>query len=304
MTPRTPAIDTALVRRLLVEQFPQWARLPLRRVEPGGSDHVIHRLGDALAVRLPRGAWAAGQARKEARLLPRLAPHLPLAVPAPLAVGEPAHGYPWHWSVARWLPGGTPAGPAGLTDLPADAVRLAGFLAALRALPTVPGLAPGAHNDHLGAPLAGRDAGTRARIAAVGGAFDARALTALWDAAVRAPVHCGPPLWFHGDLHTGNLLAVDGRLTAVIDFGGLGVGDPACDLVVAWTLLDAPARAAFRAALGVDDAAWLRGRGWALTTGLNAYTHYAATHPRIARATRHQIEAALSEPDHLPKEPR
>ncbi|MFE7562169.1 aminoglycoside phosphotransferase family protein [Kitasatospora sp. NPDC057500] len=296
MTSEALVIDTALVRRLLAEQFPRWSRLPLRRVEPGGSDHVIHRLGGELAVRLPRGEWAAGQAEKEARWLPRLAPHLPLAVPAPLAVGAPAHGYPWHWSVVRWLDGETPAGPAALGDPSADAAALAGFLAALQALPTAPGLAPGAHNDHLGAPLAGRDAGTRTRIAAVADAFDARALTALWDAAVRAPGHCGPPVWFHGDLHTGNVLALDGRLTAVIDFGGLGVGDPACDLVIAWTLLDAPARAVLRTALGVDDATWLRGRGWALTTGLNAYTHYAATDPRIARATRHQIEAALSEP--------
>ena len=123
--------------------------------------------------------------------------------------------------------------------------------------------------------------------------FDATAMTELWDAAVRAPGWDRPPVWFHGDFHTGNLLTVDGRLSAVIDFGGLGIGDPACDLTIAFTLMSAGSRAAFRAALDVDDATWTRGRGWALTTGLNAYTTYAATNPRIATQTTRQITEAL-----------
>ncbi|GAA2776685.1 aminoglycoside phosphotransferase family protein [Kitasatospora sp. CM 4170] len=291
--PDTPETDTALVRRLLQAQFPHWADLPLRRVEPGGSDHVIHRLGDTMAVRLPRGDWAAGQAEKEHVWLPRLAPRLPLAVPVPLAVGTPAFGYPWHWCVARWLDGATPTA-ADLTDPQVTAAQLAGFLTALQAVPTADDLAAGPHNGSVGAPLATRDVLTRDAVAAVAGDFDAGLLTAVWEAALAAPAWDRPPVWVHGDLHTGNLLAVDGRLSAVIDFGGLGVGDPACDLVIAWTLLDAPTRETFRAALGVDDATWLRGRGWALTTGLNAYKHYAATDPRVAAATRHQITRAVA----------
>ncbi|MCG6499097.1 aminoglycoside phosphotransferase family protein [Kitasatospora sp. A2-31] len=291
--PATREADTALVRRLLQAQFPHWADLPLRRVEPGGSDHVIHRLGDTLAVRLPRGAWAAGQAEKEHAWLPRLAPRLPLAVPVPLAVGTPAFGYPWHWCVARWLDGSTPTA-ADLADPQLTVAQLAGFLAALQEIPAADGLAAGPHNGSVGAPLATRDALTRDAVAAVAGDFDADLLTAVWEAALAAPAWDRPPVWVHGDLHTGNLLAAGGRLSAVIDFGGLGVGDPACDLVIAWTLLDPPAREAFRAALGVDDATWLRGRGWALTTGLNAYSHYAATDPRVAAATRHQIAQAVA----------
>ncbi|MFW6692717.1 aminoglycoside phosphotransferase family protein [Streptomyces sp. MAR4 CNX-425] len=288
------AVDEALARRLLAAQFPRWAHLPLRRLRPGGSDHVIFRLGDAMSVRLPRGDWAAGQAQKEHLWLPRLAPHLPLAVPAPLEVGEPAFGYPWHWSVSRWLDGET-ATPDGLADPEEAAADMAAFLAALH------GLAPPAPTPygHLSpaVPLRDRDRTTREAIAAVGaaGTFDARALTAVWEAALAAGDRTGPPQWFHGDMHNGNLLTRSGRLSAVIDFGGLGTGDPACDLVVAWTLLDPGPRTTFRRTLGADDAAWARGRGWALTTALSAYTTYAATNPLVARNTTRQITEALAD---------
>ncbi|WP_308201211.1 phosphotransferase [Paractinoplanes maris] len=247
-------IDSALVRALVDGQFPQWADRPLRPVDPAGSDHVIHRLGDDLAVRVPRHSGARGQARVEAEWLPRLAPHLPLAVPVPVAVGEPALGYPWPWAVTRWLDGEV-ATVEALGDSPRVATELARFLTALRRLP-VPAEPPG-HDE----PLAGRDDDTRAAIAAVAGVFDAGALTSLWDDALRAPAWDRPPVWFHGDFHTGNLLTVDGRVSAVIDFGGLGAGDPAHDLMMAFTLFSPAARAVFRETLGADDATWLRGPG-------------------------------------------
>ncbi|MBB1258610.1 aminoglycoside phosphotransferase family protein [Streptomyces alkaliterrae] len=287
----TPPIDGDLAARLVAGQFPRWAGLPLAPVDPAGSDHVIFRLGDDMAVRLPRGDWAAGQAPKEHRWLPGLTPALPLAVPEPIALGEPDLGYPWPWSVARWLDG-APATVAGLGDSAADAVRLADFLNSLRRLPPPSG---GPHAELVGGTLAARDAATRAGIKAVAGTFDARALTELWDDALAAPAWRGTPVWFHGDMHTGNLLTRRGRLSAVIDFGSLGVGDPACDLVVAWTLMSRRSRDAFRDALGLDDATWLRGMGWALTTGLNAYTAYAATNPRVAEQTRRQITEAVAD---------
>ncbi|WP_327351386.1 aminoglycoside phosphotransferase family protein [Streptomyces sp. NBC_01304] len=289
----TPAIDGKLVARLLDAQFPQWAHLPLRLLDPAGSDHVIYRLGETMSVRLPRGDWAAGQARKEETWLPRLAPRLPLAVPLPLGLGTPGFGYPWHWSVARWLDGSTPTLDAPVDTLDA-ALRLADFLWALQRLAPAGELAPGPHDDLAGTSLHERDHGTRAAIKDVAADFDGPALIAVWEEALGAPAWDRPPVWFHGDLHPGNLLAVDGRVSAVIDFGGLGMGDPACDLVIAWTLLTAETRAAFRTALRIDDATWARGRGWALTTGLNAYAHYAATNPRVARNTRHQITQVLT----------
>ncbi|MFE5393241.1 aminoglycoside phosphotransferase family protein [Streptomyces sp. NPDC056568] len=291
-TPRPPRIDTALVRRLVDAQFPQWAGLPLRPFEPAGSDHVIHRLGEELAVRVPRHAGAVGQARKDLAWLPRLAPHLPLAVPVPVAVGEPALGCPWPWAVSRWLDGEV-ATVEALAESAGAATELARFLRALQRFETGDAVAPAALADLRGRPLADRDRATHAAIADVGDAFDAKAMTDLWRAALTAQPWSGPPVWFHGDFHTGNLLTVDGRLSAVIDFGELGLGDPARDLMIAFTLLSPTSRSVFRAELDVDDATWTRGRGWALATGLNAYVAYAATEPRVAAQTTRQITQAL-----------
>jgi len=287
-----PAIDAALARRLVDTQFPQWAELPLKLLDPAGSDHVIFRLGEDLSVRLPRHAGAIGQAMKESEWLPRLAPHLPLAIPVPAGVGEPDFGYPWPWAVSRWLDGDV-ATAEELADSSHAAVQLAEFLTALQAFVPEDFPVEDAREDLTGRPLTDRDRATRAAIAEVDGAFDGAAMTELWDAALRAPGWDGPPVWFHGDFHTGNLLTVAGRLSAVIDFGELGIGDPACDLIIAFTLMSAGSRAVFRATLGVDDATWTRGRGWALATGLNAYTSYAAVNPRVAAQTTRQITEAL-----------
>ncbi|WP_239160641.1 aminoglycoside phosphotransferase family protein [Virgisporangium ochraceum] len=287
MTTVRPAITGELVGRLVDTQFPRWAGLPLRLVEPAGSDHVIHRLGDELAVRLPRHAGAIGQAEKEARWLPRLAPHLPLPVPVPVAVGRPGFGYPWPWAVSRWLDGEM-ATVEGLADAPHTAVVLAGFLDALQRVPCTEGPSGDTRT------LADRDGETRAAIARAAGVFDAAAMTVLWQAALDAPRWDRPPVWFHGDFHTGNLLAVRDRIRAVIDFGGLGVGDPARDMTIAFTLLSPGGRATFRKALRVDEATWTRGRGWALATGLNAYHSYAATNARVAAQTTRQITQALA----------
>jgi aminoglycoside phosphotransferase (APT) family kinase protein len=278
-----------LARRLVDTQFPDWAGLPLKLVDPAGSDHVIYRLGPDLAVRLPRHAGAIGQAAKEFHWLPLLAPHLPLAIPVPVGVGEPDFGYPWRWAVARWLDGEVATSEA-LGESVETAIALAEFLIALQ------GFAPGEigdRDDLTHQQLPDREDATRAAIAEVDGVFDGAALTGVWDAALSAPGWNRPPVWFHGDFHTGNLLTVRGRLSAVIDFGGLGVGDPARDLTIAFTLMSPRTRAVFRAALGLDDATWTRGRGWALTAGLNAYTSYAAVDARVAALTTRQITQVL-----------
>jgi aminoglycoside phosphotransferase (APT) family kinase protein len=253
---------------------------------------VIHRLGDELSVRLPRHAGAIGQARKELEWLPRLASHLPLLVPAPVEVGEPDFGYPWPWAVSRWLDGEV-ATVEALGDSYEAAVELANFLTALQRFSPEEIPAEDARKGLTVGPLAERNGATRAAIAKIGGAFDTAAMTDVWEAALTAPEWDRPPAWSHGDFHTGNLLTVDGRLSAVIDFGELGIGDPARDLTIAFTLMSAGPRATFRATLGVDDATWARGRGWALATGLNAHSYYAATNPRVATQTTRQITEAL-----------
>jgi aminoglycoside phosphotransferase (APT) family kinase protein len=287
-------IGAELVRQLVDTQFPEWSTLPLRRWEQAGSDHVIYRLGDRLAVRLPRGNWAAGQARKEHTWLPRLAPRLPLAVPAPVGFGEAALGYPWSWSVARWLDGEA-VEPQRLADSEPTARDLADFLIALQRLPSPESFAVGPHPELRRRTLAAKDDQVRTSIAAVAAVFDADALTRVWERALAAPAWSGEQVWCHGDFHVGNLLMKRGRVTAVLDFGGLGYGDPACDLDIAFTLMTARTRAVFRAALGLDGAAWIRGRGWALAGGVTAYATYAATEPRIAAQTRRQITEVLAE---------
>ncbi len=287
-------IEPALVGRLLAAQFPQWATLPLVPVPSAGTDNALFRLGDELVVRLPRIAWAVGQAQKEAHWLPRLAPHLPLTIPTPVAGGNAGDDFPWPWSIYRWLDGET-ATRERLDDLDAAARTLAGFVGALQTIDAAGGPAAGAHNSERGMPLAVRNERVRACIAALAATIDTAAATRAWERALAAPVWEAPPVWVHGDLQPGNLLARDRRLCAVIDFGCLGVGDPACDLIVAWNLLDDRARAVYRSALAVDDATWERGRGWALSIALIALPYYEKTNPALVAASWNTLDAVLAD---------
>jgi len=285
--------DVALVSRLLAAQFPQWADLRIESLPSAGTDNALYRLGVDMVVRLPRIHWAAAQAEKEHKWLARLAPHLPLPIPVPLAKGSPGEGFPWHWSVCPWLEGEN-ATIDHITDLRQAATDLAQFVAALHGIDPTGGPLPGEHNVFRGVPLATRDAITRSGISALRGKFDDTAATAAWEAALRVPEWREPPTWIHGDLQSGNLLAQQGRLSAVIDFGCLGVGDPACDMIVAWNLLSAETRDIFRAVLEVDDATWARGRGWALSVSLVALPYYQTTHPALAAISRYAIDQVLA----------
>lgn len=286
--------DVALVGRLLAAQFPQWADLAIEPVHSDGTDNAIYRLGDDMAVRLPRTPGATGQVDKEHRWLPRFAPHLPLAIPVPLAKGAPGEGYPWHWSVCRWLEGEN-ATIEHIADPHQSAIDLAQFITALQQIDAAGRPPPGPHNSFRGEPLAMRDMCTRDAIATLQGTLDADAVTAVWDDAIEVPTWHGPPVWLHGDLQSGNLLAVQGRLSAVIDFGCLGVGDPACDVMAAWIYLSAETRDIFRAALPIDAATWARGRGWALSVGLIALAYYQSTNPVLAGIARRAIHEALAD---------
>lgn len=278
-------IDAALVRQLIAGQFPDWADLPVTPVLPGGWDNRTFRLGAGLAVRLPSAEGYAPQVEKEQRWLPELAPQLPLPIPLPLALGAPAHGYPWPWSVSRWLPGES-AATGRIGDLARLAAELGQFLTALQRLGAAAGPPPGPHNFFRGGPLTTYDAETRQAIATLRGEIDAAAATEVWDTAL-ASRWTGPPVWVHGDVSAGNLLVRGGRLSAVIDFGCAGVGDPACDTVIAWTLLRGESRGAFRTALGLDGATWARGRGWALWKALITLTEDRKSDPgKAAEAAR------------------
>lgn len=258
-------VDDALARRLVDEQFPQWAGLPLTPVEPWGTVNAIYRLGDGLAVRLPRlPEWSVDE--RELEWLPRLAPHLPLAVPVPVARGAPAPDYPCHWLVATWVDG---------EHAPVDPVQAAGDLAAfIEALQRV---------DPAGAPP-GRGKSMPERDAAVRAAIDAwpdARITEIWDDALAAQPWDGPPVWAHGDLDARNWLVRNGRISGVIDWGSFGVGDPAVDVMVAWKLRSAAARAAFREATSFDDATWRRARGWVVSQAVMALSYYSLESNRV-----------------------
>ncbi|WHT22427.1 aminoglycoside phosphotransferase family protein [Crossiella sp. CA-258035] len=290
-------IDAALVRGLVAAQFPRWADLPVTPVPAPGVDNATLRLGADMLVRLPRFARWVGQVHREQRWLPVLAPHLPLPVPEPLAQGEPTADYPFPWSVYRWLDGQTLSHTA--LDLHQAARDLAGFLLALQRIDVTDGPPPEWSNGFRGCAVADpRDSPItaerlRARIEALRGLADTAALTEVWQAGLDAPAWDRPPVWVHGDPDPRNLLAKDGRLSAVIDFGTLAVGDPAVDLIPAWSFLDTDARVTFRAALGVDEATWARGRVWGLSAVLPDPDELAPGHPDAA-ANRRRLDELVA----------
>ena len=280
--------DVGLVRRLIEAQMPQWAELPITRVPSAGTDNAMYRLGDELVARLPRIGWAVDHVAKEQRWLPFLAPHLPLEVPTPIAAGAPTEEYPYPWWVASWVRG-EQATLDALVDPVETARTLAAFVRALRAVDAAAG-----PRHPRGASVRRADQQVRNGIAALDGEVDVDGLLAVWQAAMAAPEHRGDPTWFHGDLSYLNLLATDGRLSGVIDWGTCGVGDPAIDTIAAWSLLPAGAREVYRDELGVTDDEWARGKGW-VVTGVFGIPYYRHTNPVLVADKIHAIEGVLSE---------
>ncbi|WFB10864.1 aminoglycoside phosphotransferase family protein [Streptomyces sp. LX-29] len=294
MHPGTHPIDDDLVRRLIAEQFPRWTGLTVERWPSGGTVNAMYRLGDDMVVRLPLVRGGAADVSLEREWLPRLAPLLPTRIPEVLGAGVPGQGYPWSWSVYRWLTGELPEAGALSAPVPL-AEDLAAFVVAMRSVTL-----PAAPRAHRGGPVASLDAETRAAIERLREipeeGVDCDAAAAVWEETLRAPGWDGPPVWLHADLMPGNVL-VDGggRLASVIDFGCVGGGDPACDLFPAWNLLPAEARDVFREALAVDEATWIRGRGRTLSQALVALPYYRKTNPAMARNARHVIRAVLDD---------
>ncbi len=282
-------IDLPLMQRLVAKQFPDWADLPLKPVPSAGTDNALYRLGNDMVVRLPRIDWAVENVDKEFKWLPRLAPHLPVSIPSPLAKGTPTAEYPWPWAVYHWLEGSNPI-VGQISDPELLTQDLIAFILALHKIDLQDGPV-----SNRGVPLEQQDIETRKALKQLDGMIDVQAAAALWEAALRAPKWSKPPVWVHGDLSPGNLLIQNDRLSAVIDFGNLGVGDPACDLIIAWNLLPAHMRHAFRTGLGVDDATWQRGRGWALSCALIALPYYKDTNPALANNARYVIQEIIEE---------
>lgn len=282
------ATTEALVRSLISQQFPEFGHLPVQHFASAGTDNAMYRLGDELAVRLPRAGWAVDMVIKEQQWIPVLAQQLPLSVPRSIAHGSPCEEFPHPWSIVEWLPGEI-ASSDRLANPTTAAETLGRFVTQLQQIDPTDG------PIHVrGGPVRDHDDAVRRAIAGLRGELDSRALERKWDGVLEAPDYRGPPRWFHGDLGPLNLLANQGELTAVIDWGTCGVGDPAVDARVAWNLFDEDARAAYRAAAGFDDPAWERGKGWVLT-GVTGIIHYRDSNPALVQTLVTGIQAVVAD---------
>ncbi len=300
------SIDLGLVRALVDRGLPEYASLPLSRLRASGSTNALFRLGDELLIRLPRQPGGSATIEKEARWLPHIAPLLPVSVPEVVVVGEPDLGYPERWSVVRWIDGDFPtvADPASYscptpTALARDLAAVVTALSDIKVPPSA--LADPELRMYRGAPLGTMDGGTRRSLAECrdisGLAVDFDAVLRVWEQAMALPETTAgsSPRWYHGDLLAENLLVRDGRLAALLDFGGLAVGDPTIDLVVAWEVLDPAARGVFRRAVGVDDATWLRGRAWALALAVMTFPYYWSTMPERCASRLAIVRSVLAD---------
>ncbi len=285
-------IDVALVNRLIAAQFPHWQDLPVQAVPNGGWDNRTFRLGENMLVRMPSAADYAVQVEKEQYWLPKLAPSLPLSIPTPLAMGQSGEGYPWRWSIYQWLEG-EPAASARMNNWRDFAVSLGRFLQALQSIDSTDGPAAGMHSFYRGGSLAYYDKSTREAIAKLKDQIDADAATATWEAALNTRWQYSP-VWVHGDVSAGNLLVQNGQLSAVIDFGQLAVGDPACDLVIAWTLFSGESRTAFRDILSLGADTWLRAKAWTLWKALITAAGFTSPNNFEAQQCRHIINEVLT----------
>jgi aminoglycoside phosphotransferase (APT) family kinase protein len=289
---RKTEITAELVAELIEAQFPKWAGLPITAVEENGWDNNTFRLGGDMLVRLPSGERYVAAVEKEQRWLPYLSESLPVPIPQSLAMGAPGCGYPWPWSIYRWLPG-QHATIDRVPDLDGFATEVGAFLNSLYRVDTADGPQPGLHNFFRGGDLSTYDGETRAALAALDGETDVGAATQAWEVALTAS-WTGSPVWIHGDVHPTNLLVIEGRLNAVIDWGCMAVGDPACDLVIAWSFFSGSSRETFKSALGFDEAAWARARGWALWKSL-IWLAREVGNPEVAQTARERVEDLIAE---------
>lgn len=286
-------IDESLARRLIASQFPHWSHLPVRAFELDGWDNRSFRLGSEFTIRLPSGNWYAKQVDKEQCWLPVLAAQLPLPIPTPVAKGEPDAEFPYPWSVYRWLDG-EPASTAWIGDFSDFATTLARFLNTLRRIDATGGPKPGQHNFFRGGPLATYEKETLQAADTLRDEIPAESVERVWADAMASSWQ-REPVWLHGDVATGNLLVGDGRLVAVLDFGSCGVGDPACDTVIAWTFLQGASRDRFRAELDIDADTWSRGRGWALWKALITLVGHLERDGPEAAVARREIDRILTD---------
>lgn len=263
-------INTELVKKLIKEQFPQWSDLPINPVVKSGNDNRTFHLGNEMSVRLPSAERYALQVEKEQLWLPKLKPHISLPISVPIAKGGPGEGYPWKWSVCQWIEGNS-VNTRNIQDMNQFAIDLAKFLKELQSIEKAGAPLAGKHNFYRGGSISVYDEETRTAIRNKRNILDNKAISKIWNKALESEWR-EKPVWVHGDIAPGNLLVDnEGKLSGVIDFGVMGVGDPSCDLAIAWTFFDDESRQVFKKSMALDEETWIRGRGWALWKSLITY---------------------------------
>lgn len=286
-------IDTALVQRLISKQFPQWANFPIQPVKVGGWDNRTFHLGSQMLVRMPSAEEYADKIEKEQKWLPLLAPLLPLSIPKPIAMGEPGEGYPWRWSVYQWIKGETAA--AGYIDnMQEFAKDLVNFIMALQHIDITDGPLPSPRSFAHQYGLTTYNHETKQALTTLNAQVDVTAAMAIWEAGLQTQWQHAP-VWVHGDISAANLLVENGKLKAVIDFGGLAIGDPACDLVIAWKFFDNETRKTFRRCLPLDKDTWARGRAWALWKALIIKAGIVQSNTLEIEQAAHTIQEAITD---------
>lgn len=285
-------INAVLLKQLIASQFPEFEGLSIQPVLPGGWDNRTFRLGKNMMVRMPSAEKYAGQVEKEFFWLPQIAPRVPLQIPEPLKIGEPMAGYPWKWAIYRWIEGSVATPNFACSD--DFAMSLAQFLTCFQMIDSKDGPPPGPHNFYRGSNLKTYDFETRQALLTLQDRIDSSLAINIWERALERPWQ-HPPMWFHGDVSRGNLLVQNGRLNAVIDFGMMGVGDPACDLTIAWTLFRKDSRSVFRRNLLLDDDTWERGRAWALWKASIVMANMTDTNRIEAKQSRYVMDEILDD---------
>ena len=280
-------IDIKLVKNLLSQQFSAWKNLNLELIKPEGTDNVMYRLGDDKVVRLPRRQISSLNVEKEINILPILKPHVSISIPEVLAVGKADERYPFSWLICSQLEGKN-LDDKNKVDLHQAAIDLGHFVRSMQNIDSKNGII-----CKRGESISSRDHEVRRAIALSDQFFDTTLLTKLWSNVLQAPVWKGDPVWIHGDLHPGNLLVKNSKISAIVDFGLSGIGDPAVDLMVAWTLLTKETREIFRSIVRPDDATWERARGWALFLGVLGCYYYVESNPAFAAIAKKSVDEVV-----------
>lgn len=255
-------IDTNLVKKLIAEQFPQWQSLSIHPVAQSGWDNRTFHLGEEMVIRLPSDKEYEPQIEKEYRWLPSLSKQLSFQITQPIALGKPSSTYPWHWSINRWIEGES-ASRQNIHDIKFFAEALGACLKEFQSLDATGGPLAGAHNFYRGGLLNAYDHEMRLAIPKIKNFHEQSLAASLWQEALASKWHLRP-VWVHGDIAVGNILVHSGRLHGLIDFGQLAIGDPACDLVIAWNFFSSEERSVFKKAVQLDNDTWIRALGWAL----------------------------------------